>query len=344
MADVSMRQMLECGVHFGHQTRFWNPKMAPYIFGHRSKIHIINLEKTLPAYNEAMNYVSRLVADGGSIMFVGTKRAAGDTIVKEAERCGMPYVNHRWLGGMLTNYKTVRQSIKRLAELETMAADGTFDRLVKKEVVTLRREMAKLERSLGGIKNMSGLPDALFVIDVGYEKIAVREATKLGIPIVAVVDTNNSPDGIDRVIPGNDDAIRAIQLYAAGIADAVLKGRDMMPQMGGGEDDEFVELDENGNPKPRSARKTAPRKAAAKPARKRPAKKTEAKAEPAAAAEAPAEAPATEVVAENVAAVEDAETEAEGGETVDKAGTNKAARKAPDADTKQEAGAGDPEK
>jgi small subunit ribosomal protein S2 len=347
MASVSMRQMLECGVHFGHQTRFWNPKMAPYIFGQRSKIHIINLEKTLPAYNEAMNYVSRLVADGGTILFVGTKRAAGDTIVKEAERCGMPYVNHRWLGGMLTNYKTVRQSIKRLAELEAMAADGTFDRLVKKEVVGLRREMAKLERGLGGIKDMAGLPDALFVVDVGYEKIAIREAAKLGIPIVAVVDTNNSPDGIDCVIPGNDDAIRAVQLYAAGVADAVLKGRDMMPQVGG-EDDEFVELDEQGNPR----KKTAARKTAAKkPTKKRATKKSaDAAAESQAPAARPAdskpesETPTTEVVAESEAAVKDAEAEQEGGTlSSEKAGSGEAARKAPEADTAQEAGAGDAE-
>jgi small subunit ribosomal protein S2 len=360
MANVSMRQMLECGVHFGHQTRFWNPKMAPYIFGHRSKIHIINLEKTLPAYNEAMNYVSRLVADGGTIMFVGTKRAAGDTIVKEAERCGMPYVNHRWLGGMLTNYKTVRQSIKRLAEIENMAADGTFDRLVKKEVVDLRREMAKLERSLGGIKDMSGLPDALFVIDVGYEKIAVREATKLGIPIVAVVDTNHSPDGIDCVIPGNDDAIRAIKLYAAGVADAVLKGREMMPEIGGGED-EFVELDEEGNPRARAAAQPARKEAAARRTTKKKAvtKKTASKkatsrkpdneadetaeAKPDA-GEATADEPKTEVVDEKAAAVADAEKEAEGGSDAKaKAGTSTAARKAPEADTKEEAGAGEPE-
>jgi small subunit ribosomal protein S2 len=365
MANVSMRQMLECGVHFGHQTRFWNPKMAPYIFGHRSKIHIINLEKTLPAYNEAMNYVSRLVADGGTIMFVGTKRAAGDTIVKEAERCGMPYVSHRWLGGMLTNYKTVRQSIKRLGEIENMAADGTFDRLVKKEVVDLRREMAKLERGLGGIKDMSGLPDALFVIDVGYEKIAVREATKLGIPIVAVVDTNNSPDGIDRVIPGNDDAIRAIKLYTAGVADAVLKGRDMMPEIGGGED-EFVELDEEGNPRARKAAGPAGKKTTARRATKKKAatKKTAARKAPvsktstekttqesgderddtAEVAASKPEEPETEVVDERSAAVADAEQEAEGGsDSKAKAGTSAAPRKAPEADTKEEAGAGDAE-
>ncbi|HET7569348.1 MAG TPA: 30S ribosomal protein S2 [Gammaproteobacteria bacterium] len=334
MANVSMRQMLECGVHFGHQTRFWNPKMAPYIFGHRSKIHIVNLEKTLPAYNEAMNYVSKLVSDGGTILFVGTKRAAGDTIVKEAERCGMPYVNHRWLGGMLTNYKTVRQSIKRLAELETMAADGTFDRLVKKEVVGLRREMSKLERSLGGIKDMTGLPDALFVIDVGYEKIAVREANKLGIPIVAVVDTNNSPDGIDYVIPGNDDAIRAIQLYAAGVADAVLLGREMMPQIGG-EGDEFVELDEEGNPTGKAPGRKPARKAAAKPAKKRTSKKTAAKKAEGEAAEA--EAPATEVVDAGAAAAEDAEAETTAA-SKDEPATTEPAREAPAVEDQGETG------
>jgi small subunit ribosomal protein S2 len=329
--SVSMRQMLECGVHFGHQTRFWNPKMAPYIFGHRSKIHIINLEQTLPAYNEAMNYVSRLVADGGTILFVGTKRAARDVIVKEAERCGMPYVNHRWLGGMLTNYKTIRQSIRRLSELETMAGDGTFDRLIKKEVVGLRREMAKLERSLGGIKDMHGLPDALFVIDVGYEKIAVSEANKLGIPIVAVVDTNNSPDGIDYVIPGNDDAIRAIQLYAAGVADAVVLGKDMIPQIGG-EGDEFVELDEEGNPKLRG-KKTASRRPARKPAAKAKPRAAKAAAKPEAAAaklEAAADVPEAEAAAAAAVAVEDAEAEVETAPVAKKkAGTRKAAHKKP---------------
>lgn len=260
--SMSMRQMLEAGVHFGHQTRFWNPKMAPFIFGERSRIHIVNLEKTLPLYNEAAEFVKRLVADGGTILFVGTKRAARESIGEEARRSGMPYVNQRWLGGTLTNYKTVRQSIRRMKELEAQSADGTFDRLGKKEVIRLRREMEKLEKSLGGIKEMNGLPDALFVIDVGHEKIAVSEARKLNIPIVGIVDTNNSPDGIDYVIPGNDDAIRAVQLYTQGMADAVLAGREAMPQMGG-EEDEFVELDENGRPKARRGRKkgAAPKKA-----------------------------------------------------------------------------------
>ncbi|HEU5398380.1 MAG TPA: 30S ribosomal protein S2 [Gammaproteobacteria bacterium] len=262
--SMSMRQMLEAGVHFGHQTRFWNPKMAPFIFGERSRIHIVNLEKTLPLYIEAAEFVKRLVSDGGTILFVGTKRAARETIGEEARRCSMPCVNQRWLGGTLTNYKTVRQSIRRMKELETQSTDGTFDRLGKKEVIRLRREMEKLEKSLGGIKEMNGLPDALFVIDVGHEKIAISEARKLGIPIVGVVDTNNNPDGIDYVIPGNDDAIRAVQLYAQGMADAVLAGREAMPQIGGDED-EFVELDENGRPKARRGRKKgaapAPKKA-----------------------------------------------------------------------------------
>lgn len=263
-SPMSMRQMLEAGVHFGHQTRFWNPKMAPFIFGERSRIHIVNLEKTLPMYNEASEFVKRLVADGGTILFVGTKRAARDSIGEQARRAGMPYVNQRWLGGTLTNYKTVRQSIRRMKELTAQSEDGTFERLGKKEVIRLRREMEKLDKSLGGIKDMNGLPDALFVIDVGHEKIAIAEARKLNIPIVGIVDTNNSPDGIDYIIPGNDDAIRAVELYAVGVADAVLAGREAMPQMGGSEEDEFVELDESGRPKARRGRRKgapAPRKA-----------------------------------------------------------------------------------
>ncbi len=247
MAEVTMRQMLEAGVHFGHQTRFWNPKMAPYIFGERSKIHIINLEKTLPLYNEAMNYLGSLAAKGGTVLFVGTKRAAREVIGEEARRCGMPYVNHRWLGGMLTNYKTVRQSIRRLKELEAMAEDGSLDRLSKKEALMRRRELEKLERSLGGIKDMRGIPDALFVVDVGHEKIAVAEAKKLDIPVVGIVDTNNSLEGIDYVIPGNDDAIRAIQLYVRGAADAIIEGKTASVQVGAGDDD-FVEVQEPAAP------------------------------------------------------------------------------------------------
>ncbi len=221
-----MRQMLEAGVHFGHQTRYWNPKMGSYIFGQRNKIHIVNLEQTLPMFNDAMNFLGTLSANGGRILFVGTKRAARETIREEAERCGMPFVNHRWLGGMLTNFKTIKQSIKRLKELEEMFADGSVEkRFNKKEALGLERELEKLNRSLGGIKDMRGLPDAVFVIDTGHEKIAVSEARKLGIPVVGVVDTNNDPDGIDYIIPGNDDAIRAIQLYVQGVSAAVLEGR-----------------------------------------------------------------------------------------------------------------------
>ena len=228
MSDVSMRQMLEAGVHFGHQTRFWNPKMAPFIFGDRNKIHILNLEKTLPMYDDAMNFISKLVSNRGRIMFVGTKRAAQKVVSEEAGRCGMPYVDHRWLGGMLTNFKTVKNSIKRLKELEAMESEGRFAQFSKKETLTMTREMIKLDRSLGGIKNMNGLPDALFVIDVGHEKIAIAEANKLGIPVIGVVDSNNSPDNVDYIIPGNDDAIRAITLYAQGVSRAILLGQESL--------------------------------------------------------------------------------------------------------------------
>jgi small subunit ribosomal protein S2 len=247
-----MRQMLEAGVHFGHQTRFWNPKMAPFIFGERNKIHIINLEKTQPLYAQAATFIKGVAAEGGKVLFVGTKRSARDAVQKEAARCNMPYVNQRWLGGMLTNFKTIRQSIKRLNELDDMAQNGSLDRRGKKEAQMLRREMDKLLRSLGGIREMTALPDALFVIDVGHEEIAIHEARKLGIPVVAVVDTNCSPDGIDYVIPGNDDAMRAILLYAGGVADSVLEGKASLPEVPVGED-EFVELDEEGNPKKRAA-------------------------------------------------------------------------------------------
>ena len=226
MAAVTMRDMLEAGVHFGHQTRFWNPKMAPFIFGDRNRIHIINLEKSLPLYLDAVNFCGRMAANNGMILFVGTKRSAQDAVREAAQRCGMPFVNRRWLGGMLTNFKTVKQSIARLKELSAMMEDGSVDRVNKKEGLLLRRELQKLEASLGGIKDMGGLPDALFVIDVGFEKIAISEAAKLGIPVVGVVDTNNSPDGVDYVIPGNDDAIRSIQLYVGGVADAVIDGRE----------------------------------------------------------------------------------------------------------------------
>ena len=252
MTSVSMRQMLEAGVHFGHQTRFWNPKMAPFIFGERNKIHIINLEKTQPLYTAAAAFIKGVAAEGGKVLFVGTKRSARDAVQKEASRCAMPYVNQRWLGGMLTNFKTIRQSIKRLNELDEMAQNGALDRRGKKEAQMLRREMDKLLRSLGGIRDMTALPDALFVIDVGHEQIAIHEAQKLGIPVVAVVDTNCSPDGIDYVIPGNDDAMRAILLYTGGVADSIIDGKASLPEVPVSED-EFVELDEEGNPKKRSS-------------------------------------------------------------------------------------------
>lgn len=238
--SVTMRQMLEAGVHFGHQTRYWNPKMAPYIFGHRNKIHIVNLEKTLAMYQEAMKHVRQLSANKGTILFVGTKRQAREIIKEEAARCNSPYVDHRWLGGMLTNFKTVKQSIKRLHEMEVMMQDGSIDKLSKKEALVLNREYEKLERSLGGIKNMPDLPSAIFVIDVGYQKGTIVEAAKLGIPVIGVVDTNHSPDGVAYVIPGNDDSSRAIRLYARGVADAILEGRSMVIKEL--VSDEFVEV------------------------------------------------------------------------------------------------------
>ena len=307
MTDVTMRQMLEAGVHFGHQTRYWNPKMAPYIFGDRSKIHIINLEKTMPLFKEAMNYLGSLIANGGSVLFVGTKRSAQQAIMENATRCGMPYVNHRWLGGMLTNYKTVRASIKRLKDLEAMAADGSFEKISKKETLMLTREMEKLERSLGGIKNMRGIPDAMFVVDVGHEKIAISEARKLGIPVVGVVDTNNSIEGVDYIIPGNDDAIRAINLYVEGAANAIDTGKLSVAHAIADSTDEFVELDESGGAKP--ARKKAAKKAVKKVVVKKEAaaekaapEKDAVETDAAAAAEdatdkAAAEAPAAEVTA-----------------------------------------------
>jgi small subunit ribosomal protein S2 len=235
--SVTMRQMLEAGVHFGHQTRFWNPKMAPYIFGSRNKIHIINLEKSLPMYQDALKYVRQLSSNKGQILFVGTKRQAREIIQEEAARCGMPYVDFRWLGGMLTNFKTVKGSIKRLKELELMLADGSFEKITKKEALGYQRELEKLLRSMGGIKDMGGIPDAMFVIDVGFHKIAVTEAKTLSIPVIGVVDTNNSMDGVDYIIPGNDDSTRAIRLYARGVADAVLEGRSQVIQ-------EMVKTDE----------------------------------------------------------------------------------------------------
>jgi len=274
MPDVTMRQMLEAGVHFGHQTRYWNPRMEPFIFGARGKIHIINLERTLPMLKEALDFLSRMASKRGNVLFVGTKRAAGQAVAEEALRCGMPYVSHRWLGGMLTNFRTIRQSINRLKELEAMETDGSFERLVKKEVLELTRERDRLEQNLGGIKNMGSLPDAMFVIDIGHEDIAVAEARKLGIPVVAVVDSNNNPELVDYVIPGNDDAIRSVRLYAQLAADAILEGKASVPQVAG-DKDEFVELDAEGNPVDSDSKEASPaKKVAKKTAKKTAAKKT----------------------------------------------------------------------
>ena len=309
-----MRQMLEAGVHFGHQTRYWNPKMAPYIFGERNKIHIINLEKSLPMFGDAQTFIKNIVADGGTVLFVGTKRSAREAIREEAMRCEMPYVCQRWLGGTLTNFRTIRQSIKRLTRLEAQAEDGTFEKLTKKEALGLRREMAKLETSLGGIKHMSSLPDVMFLVDVEQEDIALKEAKKLGIPVVAIVDTNSSPEKVDFVVPGNDDAMRAIRLYAAGVADAVLEGKASIPQVALGED-EFVELDEDGKPRKKSAakKKTASKKTPAK--KKAPRKPVAAvatadKPEPAQTAPA-ADAGADAKAGADAAAVEPAEAPAD---------------------------------
>ncbi len=243
MSAVSMRQMLEAGVHFGHQTRYWNPKMAEYLFGSRNKIHIINLEKTLPLFNDAMNYLGQMTANKGTVLFVGTKKAARKIIAEEAVRCGMPYVNHRWLGGMMTNFKTIKKSINRLKELEAMKADGTlYQRFGKKEALMMEREMEKLDRSLGGIKDMKGIPDAIFILDVGYEDIAIEEAKKLGIPVVGVVDSNNSPDKVDYVIPGNDDSIRAIKLYCEAAAAAIMDAKQaVLGLSANAKPDDFIE-------------------------------------------------------------------------------------------------------
>ncbi|HJW24184.1 MAG TPA: 30S ribosomal protein S2 [Rhodocyclaceae bacterium] len=244
--SVTMREMLEAGVHFGHQTRFWSPKMAQYIFGARNKIHIVNLEKTLGKYNEAMGFVKKLAANRGNILFVGTKRQAREIMAEEAARAGAPFVDQRWLGGMLTNFKTVKTSIKRLKDMEAAVEAGELEKMPKKEALTFRRELEKLQKSIGGIKEMAGLPDAIFIVDVGYHKIAVTEANKLGIPVIGVVDTNHSPEGVDYVIPGNDDSSRAIRLYARGVADAILEGRSQSVQdiVAAGGEDEFVEVQE----------------------------------------------------------------------------------------------------
>ena len=261
MPQITMRQMLEAGVHFGHQTRYWNPKMAPYIFGARGKIHIINLEKTVPLFNDAMNFISGVAQKRGTILFVGTKRSAREAVKEEATRCGMPYMTQRWLGGSLTNFATVKKSVARLKELEAAETDGTFQKLVKHEVMGLRRERDKLEASLGGIKDMNRLPDALFVIDIGHEDIAIKEAKKLGIPVIAVVDSNYDPALVDYPIPGNDDAIRAVQLYARAVADAVLEGKAAAPNSASVREEEFT-----GEGDAKAPRGRAPAKKAAKPA------------------------------------------------------------------------------
>ena len=298
MTQVSMRDLLQAGAHFGHQTRFWNPKMDQYIFGARNKIHIINLEHTVPAFNDALNTVKRLAENKNQVMFVGTKRSAGKIVEEHARRCGMPFVSHRWLGGMLTNYKTIRSSIKRLREFEEQERDGTFAKLTKKEALMRSRMKEKLERSIGGIKEMSGLPDVLFVVDVDHERIAVTEANKLGIPVIGIVDTNSDPDGVDYVIPGNDDAIRAIKLYVTAVADAVLAGKAAAGEVVSA--DEFVEVTEA---------EAAP---AAAPEATETAEPAEATAEAAAddvaeaSSEAEPEAPA-EAEPESPAAAEDAE-------------------------------------
>ncbi len=307
MTDVTMRQMLEAGVHFGHQTRYWNPKMAPYIFGERNKIHIINLEKSLPMFGEALNYLGKMVANGGKVLFVGTKRSAREAIKTEAERCAMPYVNNRWLGGMLTNFHTVKQSIKRLKELEEMLEGNGAERLGKREILQIRREVEKLNRSLGGIKDMNILPDALFIIDVGYEEIAVKEAVKLGIPVVAVVDSNNPLTGVDYVVPGNDDAIRAIQLYTSVVADEVIQAKASSQTLSGDEN-EFVEVKDADNKKAKAAKpaKTVKSKA---PVKKRAAAKAKPATDEAPVEATPAE--ATPVEKSTPAAAETPEQPAE---------------------------------
>jgi len=334
MSNVTMREMLEAGVHFGHQTRFWNPKMAPFIFGERNKIHIINLEQTMPMCKDAVNYLGKVASKKGKVMFVGTKRAASDPIKEEALRCGMPFVNHRWLGGMLTNFRTVRASIKRLKELEEMAASNNYEKISKKEILNLSREQEKLEKTLGGIKEMGGLPDVLFVIDVGYEKIAVQEASKLGIPVVGIVDTNNSPDNIDYIVPGNDDSMRAIKLYTRLVADAIIDGKQSIT--GADTDAELIEVEGDDVPvmKP-SVKVTAKKTANAAAAEKAADAVAEAEVEdesaaPVAAADEAEVAPAAEPeadTAEPVAAAAQEPAEADAGAAEEPVAPKKAATK-----------------
>jgi small subunit ribosomal protein S2 len=311
MSKVSMRDMLQAGVHFGHQTRFWNPKMSQFIFGSRNKVHVINLENTVPAFNEALDVLRAEAAKGNQVLFVGTKRAASKIIKEQAERCGMPYVSHRWLGGMLTNYKTIRASIRRYRELETQQGDGTFDKITKKEVLMRTRMKDKLENSIGGIKDMNGLPDILFVVDVDHERIAINEANKLGIRVVGIVDTNSDPDGVDHIIPGNDDSIRAIKLYAASVADSILEGKAQAATVSS--KDEFVEVDAKSAPEAEPVAEAAAPVVVAEPAaeekpaaKKAPAKKATAKkpaAKKAPAKKAPAKkAPAKKAAAKKPAA------------------------------------------
>jgi small subunit ribosomal protein S2 len=306
MSNITMREMLEAGVHFGHQTRFWNPKMAPYIFGERNKIHIINLEKSLPMCNDATSYLGKIAAKKGKIMFVGTKRAARDAVEKAAQSCNMPYVNHRWLGGMLTNFRTVRQSIRRLKELEEMEEKNSYDVKNKKEILNLQREQEKLNKTLGGIKDMNGLPDALFVIDVGYEKIAIQEAGKLGIPVVGVVDTNNSPKDIEYIVPGNDDSMRAISLYLRVAAEAINDAKASITTAAA--DDEFIEVVEEEVAAP-AEKKAAPKKVSiTKKAEAAEETAEEVAAEPAEEAAAPAKKAAPKKAATKKAATKKAAT------------------------------------
>ena len=359
MSEISMREMLEAGIHFGHQTRYWNPQMASYLYGHRNKIHIIDLEKTKVLFQEALNFISKMSANKGKILFVGTKRAAQQIIREEAERCGMPYVNLRWLGGLLTNYKTVKQSINRLRELEEMKANGGMERMSKKEGLHFQRELDKLERNMAGIKDMDGWPDALFVIDVGYEDIAVKEAVKLKIPVVGIVDSNNSPVGVDYVIPGNDDAIRSIRLYTKAVADAIITGKDSVAHLGeGGDKDEFIELDAQGAPvvqerEEKQEKVQVKKKATRKIAKKEePAEAEAAKAEPVEAKPAEtetteveppvAEPAATEAVTAEPAEVEPAKTETAKAEPA-KTETAKAEPAKADNDTEQKDAAPDAE-
>ncbi len=330
MSNVTMREMLEAGVHFGHQTRFWNPKMAPFIFGERNKIHIINLEETMPLCKDAVNYLSKVASKKGKVLFVGTKRAASESVAREAQRCGMPFVNHRWLGGMLTNFRTVRASIKRLKELEDMEQSNSYEKISKKEILQLSREQEKLEKTLGGIKDMGGLPDVLFVVDVGYENIAVQEAAKLGIPVVGVVDTNNSPDNIDYIIPGNDDSMRAVNLYTKLVADEIIVGKESITGPVDS-DAELIEVENEEIAAPKKAVKVSAKKSTAKAEPEVEETPVEAQAPEASEAEAPeaSEAEASEASEAEASEASEAGAPVEAAAEVEtpKAATKKAATK-----------------